>query len=170
MFDFLVPIEYLFQFSSVQLLSRVWLFATPWIAACQASLSITISMFMSGKNHYFLLMSYYLGIGLSLSQSSVKEFSIHSVMNELITHACRIIPSFLVDNIVVLCLISVLKNVLEYSLQHCVSFRHIVKWFCCILHIHIFMVFRLFSHIGSHRILKRVPCAMQWVFLLIYLI
>ena len=26
--------------SSVQCLSRVWLFATPWIAACQASLSI----------------------------------------------------------------------------------------------------------------------------------
>ena len=31
------------QFSSVQLLSRVWLFATPGIAACQASLSSTIS-------------------------------------------------------------------------------------------------------------------------------
>ena len=30
-------------FSSVQSLSRVWLFATPWIAACQASLSITSS-------------------------------------------------------------------------------------------------------------------------------
>ena len=29
------------QFSSLQLLSLVWLFATPWIAACQASLSIT---------------------------------------------------------------------------------------------------------------------------------
>ena len=29
------------QFSSVQLLSRVRLFTTPWIAACQASLSIT---------------------------------------------------------------------------------------------------------------------------------
>ena len=29
--------------SSVQLLSHVWLFATPWTAACQASLSITIS-------------------------------------------------------------------------------------------------------------------------------
>ena len=28
-------------FSSVQLLSSVWLFATPWITACQASLSIT---------------------------------------------------------------------------------------------------------------------------------
>ena len=31
------------QFSSVQLLSHVWLFATPWTAACQASLSITNS-------------------------------------------------------------------------------------------------------------------------------
>ena len=31
------------SFSSVQLLSRVWLFATPWTAACQASLSITNS-------------------------------------------------------------------------------------------------------------------------------
>ena len=29
------------QFSSVQSLSRVWLFATPWTAVCQASLSIT---------------------------------------------------------------------------------------------------------------------------------
>ena len=29
------------QFSSFQLLSCVWLFATPWIAACQASLSFT---------------------------------------------------------------------------------------------------------------------------------
>ena len=31
------------SFSSVQSLSRVWLFATPWAAACQASLSITNS-------------------------------------------------------------------------------------------------------------------------------
>ena len=31
------------QFSSVQLLSRVRLFETPWIAACQDSLSITTS-------------------------------------------------------------------------------------------------------------------------------
>ena len=31
------------QFSSVQSLSCVWLFATPWITACQASLSITNS-------------------------------------------------------------------------------------------------------------------------------
>ena len=32
-----------FQLSSVQSLSHVWLFATPWITACQASLSITNS-------------------------------------------------------------------------------------------------------------------------------
>ena len=31
------------MFSSVQLLSRIRLFATPWTAACQASLSITSS-------------------------------------------------------------------------------------------------------------------------------
>ena len=31
------------QLNSVQLLSHVWLFATPWTAACQASLSITNS-------------------------------------------------------------------------------------------------------------------------------
>ena len=34
---------YIYQFSSVQSLSCVWLFATPWIAARQASLSITNS-------------------------------------------------------------------------------------------------------------------------------
>ena len=33
----------LYQFSSVQSLSRVWLFVTPWIEAQQASLSITNS-------------------------------------------------------------------------------------------------------------------------------
>ena len=32
-----------YQFSSVQLLSHVWLFVTSWTAACQASLSITKS-------------------------------------------------------------------------------------------------------------------------------
>ena len=36
-------IHYKAQFSSVQSLSRVWLFATPWTTACQASLSITNS-------------------------------------------------------------------------------------------------------------------------------
>ena len=34
---------FLYQFSSVQSLSCIWLFLTPWNAACQASLSITSS-------------------------------------------------------------------------------------------------------------------------------
>ena len=36
----LKPLDKLIQFSSVQLLSRVWCFATPWTAARQPSLSI----------------------------------------------------------------------------------------------------------------------------------
>ena len=35
--------HYVVQFSSVQLLNHVWLFATPWTAASQASLSVTNS-------------------------------------------------------------------------------------------------------------------------------
>ena len=35
--------SYIIGYSSVQSLSRVWLFATPWIAARQASLSVTNS-------------------------------------------------------------------------------------------------------------------------------
>ena len=42
-FQFLINIYMEIQFSSVQSLSRVRLFATPWIAAHQASLSITNS-------------------------------------------------------------------------------------------------------------------------------
>ena len=40
---YLLGIWFINQFSSDQLLSHVWLLATPWIAACQAFLSITNS-------------------------------------------------------------------------------------------------------------------------------
>ena len=40
---YVIHFEIQVQFSSVQSLSRVRLFATPWIAACQTSLFITIS-------------------------------------------------------------------------------------------------------------------------------
>ena len=57
-------------FSSVQSLSRVWLFVTPWIVAHQASLSITNS------------------------RSSLKLMSIESVMpsNHLILFCSRLLP------------------------------------------------------------------------------
>ena len=58
-------IRYLYVFSSVQLLSRVRLFATPWITARQASLSITNS------------------------QSSLKLMSIESVMPSSHLILCR---------------------------------------------------------------------------------
>ena len=55
------------QFSSVQLLSRVPLFVTPWIAVCQASLSITNS------------------------QSSLRLMSIESVMPSSHLILCRLL-------------------------------------------------------------------------------
>ena len=41
--EHLLDVKHYVQFSSVQSLSRLWLFATPWIAPRQASLSITNS-------------------------------------------------------------------------------------------------------------------------------
>ena len=55
------------QFSSVQSLSRVWPFVTPWTAACQASLSITNS------------------------QSLLKLMSIESVMSSNHLILCRLL-------------------------------------------------------------------------------
>ena len=66
------PLYYTVQFSSVQSLSRVRLFANPWIAARQASLSITIS------------------------QSSLRLTSIESVMPSshlILGHLLLLLPS-----------------------------------------------------------------------------
>ena len=68
-----LPVTRLSSVSSVQSLSRVWLFATPWIAACQASLSITNS------------------------RSSLKLMSIESVMPSSHLILCR--PLFLLPSI-----------------------------------------------------------------------
>jgi len=46
------------QFSSVQSLSRIQLFATPWAAACQASLSITNSESLLKLMSIELMMPY----------------------------------------------------------------------------------------------------------------
>ena len=64
-------LTHIYQFISVQLLSHVWLFVTPWTAAHQASLSITNS------------------------QSSLKLMSIESVMpsNHLILCRSLLLPS-----------------------------------------------------------------------------
>ena len=76
----------LFTFSSVQLLSRVRFFATPWTAACQASLSITNSRsllklmsieLVMPSNHLILCCPFLL---LSIF-SSIRVFSNESVLH-----------------------------------------------------------------------------------------
>ena len=71
------------QFSSVQSLSHVQLFATPWTAACQASLSITNSWsllklisidWVMPSNHLNLLL-------LPSIFSSIRVFSNESVLH-----------------------------------------------------------------------------------------
>ena len=79
-------LPFLVQFSSVQLLSRVQLFATPWTAAYQASLSITNSQsllkFMSielvmPSNHLILCCPLLL---LPLIFPSIRVFSSESAL------------------------------------------------------------------------------------------
>ena len=74
------------QFSSVQLLSHVWLFATPGTAACQASLSLIIfwSLFklmsieaVIPSNHLILCRPLSL---LSSTYTSIRVFSNESVL------------------------------------------------------------------------------------------
>ena len=100
------------QFSSVQSLSRVRLFATPWITARQASLSITSS------------------------RSSPKPMSIESVMPSSHLILCRLLlllPPVLPS-------IRVFSNestllmrwpILEFQLQHHRSYpNHYAQWLC----------------------------------------
>ena len=87
------------QFSSVQPLSHLWLFATPWTAACQASMSITYSW------------------------SLLKLMSIKSVMlyNHLIL-CCPLLPPSIIPSIRVfswwICSSNQVARVLELKLQH----------------------------------------------------
>ena len=83
----MMKLIFVIQFSSVQLLSRVRLFATPWIAACQASLFITNSWnllklisiaLMMPSSH--LILCHPLLLPLSLFHS------IRVFFNELVLH------------------------------------------------------------------------------------
>ena len=84
------------SFSSVQRLSRVWLFATPWIAAHQASLSI------------------------NNSQSSLKLMSIESVMPSSRLILCR--PLLLLPPIPPSIRVSSNESTLHMSWPKCWSF------------------------------------------------
>ena len=94
------------QFSSVQLLSHVWLFAAPWTPARQASLSITnhqsppkpmsITQWMMPSSHLILCHPRLLSLNLSQHQglfkwvSSSHQVIVYGVANsqtQLSTHA-----------------------------------------------------------------------------------
>ena len=89
------------EFSSVQLLSHVWLFVTPWITAHPASLSITNSRSLPK------LMSHWAGDAIHLSSVSPPAFSLsqHQDLLKWVSSSHQV------------------AKVLEFQLQHR-SFRY----------------------------------------------
>ena len=95
-----------YRFSSVQSLSHVQLFVTPWIAACQASLSITIS------------------------RSSLRLTSIKSVMpasHLILCHPLLLLPSILPS-------IRVFSNELALGIRWPVYWSFLSHYFCPIFY------------------------------------
>ena len=86
-FFFFFPSFWLIQLSSVQSLSCVRLFATPWITACQASLSITNSwsslrlMFIDSVMPSSHLILYHPLLLLPQIPPSIKVFSNESTLH-----------------------------------------------------------------------------------------
>ena len=156
-----------FQESSVQSLSRVWLFATPWTAAHQASLSITNSQSLLKltsiqsvlpSNHLILchplllLPSIFPSINIFSNESVLRirwpkywslSFSI-SPSNEYSG-----LISFRMDWFDLLTVQGILKSLL----QHHSSKTSILWWHR--------LFFGFPSHLGHHRALSRVPWALQ---------
>ena len=106
-----------FQFNSVQSLSRVWFFATPWITARQASLSITNS------------------------RSSLKLTSIESVIPQLFVKPPQIttLPSCFSFSLRWFCLLPPVQYYRPLSIVlQARCFLGLIPWFCSLppLHIH----------------------------------
>ena len=130
------------QFSSVQSLSRVWLFATPWITARQASLSITNSwsslklMFIESvmlSSHLILCRPLFL---LPPIPSSIRVFSNESTLRMMWpkywSFSFSIIPSkeipgliaFRKDWLDLLAVQGTLKNLLQHHSSKASILRH----------------------------------------------
>ena len=119
------------QFSSVQWLSHVWLFVTPWITACQTSLSITNSQcllkFMSIKSgmpsSYLILCCPLLLLPQSLPESGSFQMSqLHMRCPKYWSFSFSISPSnehpgliFRVDLLDLLAVQGTLKSILHHS-------------------------------------------------------
>ena len=130
------------QFSSVQSLSRVRLFATPWIIACQASLSITNSQSLlqlmsiesvMPSNHLILCCPLFFTPSIFLS---IRVFSKGSVLHirwpKYWTFSFSISPSneysglisFRMDWLDLLAIQGTLKSLLQHHSSKASIFRH----------------------------------------------
>ena len=130
------------QFSSVQSLSRVWLFATPWIAARQASLPITnsqsslrLTSIESVRPSSHLIISRPLLL-LPPIPPSIRVFSNESTLRmrwpKYWSFSCGIIPSkeipglisFTMDWLDLLAVQRTLKSLLQHHGSKASIFRH----------------------------------------------
>ena len=134
------------QFSSVQLLSHVWFFATPWIAARQASLSITNSRSSTRltpiesvmpSSHLILCHPLLL---LPLIPSSIRVFSNESTLRmrwpKYWSFSLSISPSnehpgrisFRMDWLDLLAVQGTLKSLLQHHSSKASILRHSALW------------------------------------------
>ena len=100
-----LDLKYSLKFSSVQLLSHVQLFATPWTATCQASLSFTVSWsllklmsieLVMPSNHFVLCRPLLLLPSIFPSNFFKIESQNHVKGNELLkTHHSYSLPGYL---------------------------------------------------------------------------
>ena len=139
------------KFMSVQLLSRVWLFATPWTAACQASLSITNSQnflklmsieLVMPSNHLILCRPFLL---LPSIFPSIRIFSNESVLrirwSKYQTFSFSISPSneysglmsFRIDWFDLLAVQRTLKSLLQQQPRKAggLGYELYIGWFSC---------------------------------------
>ena len=135
----------MYQFSSVQSLSCVWLLATPLIAACQASLSITNSRSllklmsiesMMPSNHlsHPLLslsppsfnLSQHQGLfqWVSYSHQVVKVLELQHLMNILISNEYSGLISFRIDWFDLRAVQGTLKSLLQHHSSKASVLRH----------------------------------------------
>ena len=139
----------IFQFSSIQSLSHLWPSATPWIAACQASLSITNSRSSSKlmsiesvmpSNHLILCCPLLL---LPSIFPSIRIFSNESVLHirwpKYWSFSFNISPSnqhpglisFRMDWLDLLAVQRTLKSLLQHHSSKASILQHILDHFIC---------------------------------------
>ena len=148
----IMPSVSVLQFSSVQSLSRVWLFATPWIAARQASLSITNSRSLlklmsiesvTPSSHLILCRPLLL---LPLISPSIRVFSHESTLHmrwpKYWSFSFNISPSnehpglisFKMDWLDLLAVQGTLKSLLQHHSSKASIFRHSAFFTVQLLH------------------------------------